>query len=449
MFSDSRAVRNLAVSGPTSKWSEDDWIIYKTGSEANSGIAGADPQAWQAVKFTAQPSIAPSVSPSFSPSVFPTEYDLDCNLYFTELADPVDNEDAAFIEIQTTCPNHRIRNVFVKTWKNEQNPKFELRLKVPDDGYIIICQNREAFFEAYGKTCDVEKPNALPKGLYSIALEYKDERLDIYGKPNRFLPSGSIFKNGRAYRDISSEDGAKYFDEFLWFTVPGKRPITASTDDMDPRAREVPPFELFFTEFADPVDGNNKRRFIELYSPNRRRYKIEEDLSIIKFAKKGNPYSYITLKGLRTNRKGFLVLCIEEWNKECTDALGSFSIVNGPLGTEEFSLAACANPKEEGMDNCPTIDNYAIQAQGSTHDFTNGRAVRRLDALPTPSESFNLSQWVIIPGKSAVGQQVSSYDTDPGSWYEVDDDFPNLKPKPPPSSAPSWMGKGSAKSRRH
>jgi len=360
---------------------------------------------------------------------------LDCDLYFTELADPVGDENTAFIEIQTTCPNKRIRNVFIKTFKQLQSPKFELIIKVPDDGYIIICEDKVAFEKAYKKTCDIEKPNALPKGLYTIAVIFKDERLDIYGKMRKVLPEDSVYQNGRAYRDLGSEDGSEFFDPLLWYTVPGRRSVTVSPDDCDPRSRTQAPLELFFTEFADPVPDENVHvgmRFIELYSPNRRKYKIEEDLSIIKFAKNKNPYAFQTLKGLKINKNGFLVLTIGDLDDELwAESLGSFSIVNGPFGTEDFSLAACANPKEEGMEKCPSIDEYGLGVNVDKHDFTHGRAVRRLDK-EAPQRKFDPSDWVIE-------EEVDYYYTDPGAWYEV-----NMagNEKTPPSPAPSWKGKG-------
>jgi hypothetical protein len=384
----------------------------------------AEPTKYPTAEPTKYPTAEPTKYPTSEPTKYPTaeptaEPTIDsCEIYFTELADPVDEPNAGYIEIKAACPGKLVNNIVVVTQKGNDFVQLPLNIVVPNDGFIIICVDKHTFTETFGKTCDIEDSNIFPEGKYPIALVKplpEKEILDIYGYRDEDLPHDIIFTDGRAVRDTSYTEGSSdTFNPTLWHIIPGEGSDTASTHDVDPRVWVNPPLKLFFTEFADPVDGKAKR-FIELYSPNKRNYKIVEDLAIIKFHTNSVSYDSLSLKGKTINENGFLVLCNSDWSDKCTDVITTCSLFTSP-GTKKFSLAGCNHHTDE---YCLTIDVYGLGADQNVHNYTDGRAVRRKNGVnPLPCNVFDIGDWFVIPGLSGIGQ-VNSSDTDPGEWNDT------------------------------
>ena len=152
---------------------------------------------------------------------------------------------------------------------------------------------------------------------------------------------------------------------------------------------------------------------------------------IVKYDENFDRYGILNLTGLTIDKNGFLVLCVSEWaGGKCTSVLGAGSFVDAP-GTDKYSLTSCVT--------CRRIDSYGFGCSPELHDYTNGRAVRKVDAEPKPFEDFNLDHWIIIPGPGSGS--VSSDGADPGAWVKE-----TLPPSPtPPASAPSKGGGGPSK----
>merc|ERR1711915_74139 len=194
--------------------------------------------------------------------------------------------------------------------------------------------------------------------------------------------------------------------------------------------------KLFFTELADPYDDDS-RRFIELYSPNRRNYIIRENLYIFRHgATSNNVIGWLHLKGIRIDGNGFAVLCVTNWTNKCTAVTGYQSIVYSP-GIYSFTLQKCVNAPTGA---CARIDSYGIGQFSVDSSYENGRAVRRIDAQPMPSYHFYLSHWYVFKG-------VTSIECDPGEWEDEDEDRTGITP-PAPTPPRSSKGKGRSPSKR-
>ena len=438
-FLNSRVIRKKDVTSTQAIWSKDDWTVCKSDypdpGQWNSDICGEGIE---------QPSIMPSSSPT-------DEAQRECQFFFTELADC---EKKAFIEIKSTCPGEKIsRPIVVVSYKQYgQIYKVDLQgMIIPDDGFIIICrskvQHRTNFAGQYVyenrewrdlSVCDIESYMILAGhgyNSYSMIDRNSDcdggcgnKYLDIYGyKDSALIRTEHEYKGCRAVRNVDYPFGLPWFDRSSWEIIcPKYSVIPLPGEACDPRVWAKVPLILFFTEFCDPKDDKSKR-FIELYSPNKRDYKIDDDIIVMKWegASPYPSYFYLNLKGRTINQDGFLVLCINwnSWNSDkCEVPTGYSSIVNSP-GSDHFALAKCERPGND----CKIIDSFGspgVVGSGSSQDFTNGRAYR-LESNPMPKKVFDINQWVIRRNKL-------SESCDPGIW----DHLP-----PEPTSAPTVGGK--------
>ena len=317
-----------------------------------------------------------SVDPIPEPQPAPTSRPQgQCKYFFTELSDPMDDDDAGFIEIRTTCPGVKIPDeLYIITWKSTTEKVFlEQIIDFPTDGFVIICKNRSTFVSTCGKVCDIENAVIQPNGLYSIALIGDNQIHDIYRIVGQMLPSVFICRDGRAYRDIGAQTSSHYFIPYFWHIIPGNNigSLNAVTTDMDPREWKANELKLFFTELADPFD-DDARRFIELYSPNRRNYIIRENLYIFRHdATSSNVIGWLHLRGVRIDGNGFAVLCVTNWTNKCTAVTGYQSIVYSP-GIYSFTLQKCVNAPTGGA--CARIDSYGVGQLSVDSSYEDGRA---------------------------------------------------------------------------
>ena len=267
--------------------------------------------------------------------------------------------------------------------------------------------------------------------------------MDIYGYPDQGLGPGDVFVDGRAVKKIEYPEPSPFYIPRTWDVLPGAGSETVTVNDMTPRSWEpnIDPLIVFFTEFADPSDGRDKR-FIELYSPNKRNYVITEQLVIIQYDRFYNIQGYRSLQGSTIDANGFIVLCTAQSSSQCTSVVGYDTIVDSD-GTFGYTLSSCSNPVNLG---CQRIDTYGIGVDASSHNYSSGRAVRYKDATPAPYHLFDLNHWYIIPGSQ--GGTVDSGGCDPGEWVDPPADTgpaPSPVKAPSPVQAPSSKGKGSNK----
>ncbi len=403
-------------------WSKHDWTICK------SDIP--DPNRWKSGECGSSDG-APSTSPSSLPT--PTSQ-ADCELFFTELADC---EDTPYIEIKSSCPGMNIsRDLSLVSWQS-YGFSYSVDLKgvtIPDDGFFIICSNkmqhRQKFIGKFDivdgvlrdlSVCDVENERLLAgHGFNSYAIVdnafdcdkvdcaggdcyegCNHKYLDIYGYEGSSLEDEDHeYKSCRAVRKMEYPFGNAQFNPKFWesmclsystiYDQPGK--------ECDPRTWKEVPLVLFFTEFCDPSDDENKR-MIELFSPNKRNYKIKDDLIVMKWEGKNTipSYSFNNLKGHVVNHKGYLVICIDWYAYDrdiCQLQTGHANGVTNLSGDEHFALAKCKNP----TDDCTYIDMYGtpgIDVSGSSQDFTGGKVFRKRN-VPAPMKHFDISHWVVV-----------------------------------------------------
>jgi len=411
-FSNGRAVRKISAVDPDTTFVRDHWVILR------GDTGDCDPGRWLPVAEPPPPTEPPSLG------IVP------CDYYFTELAQPNDISNLAFIEIKATCPGQRISDIFVTAHK-PSSTAVDLRPieTVPQDSFIIICENKVAFEAFYQKTCDVEDADVQPDGIYSLTLEtYSGDVLDAYGYYPLPLYQPQIFTNGRAVRHLTANEPMPAFNPFVWTILPGQTQETVDAANCDPRDWTEDPLVIFFTEFCDPSDGEDKR-FVELYSPNKKNYAITENINIFKYDQNFNIIGFESLKDKIIDAKGFIVLCVSEWDVKCTSVLGYNSVADGTGGTA-YALSSC------GLDNisCTGIDAFGPGQNLADTDYTDGRAYR-LQIDPIPSLNFIPTQWKIVPGNT--GGTVDSTGCDPGAW-DPNEDTPNPpddnNPTPTPNS---------------
>ncbi len=421
-FLDSRVVRNRDVTRPQAVWSKDDWTIE------SAAFYTGDPNEWE-------DSDTQRNAPSSSPSSPPTLEDQDCNLILTELTNPLDNPNAGYIELYSDCPRTPVHgSIKVITWRLGGVAELSLQgFIIPDDGFIIICKDRNTHRNAYNylakdyvhgeipkSICDIEEPDLVSDGGNPVAIiegEVEDERyIDNYGFPGASLyGTQSSFRDGRVVRNHDVVRPVGYFDPSMWKTNPPDKE-NALVTDVDPRDWVDIPLELFFTELCDPSAGY-RGRFIELYSPNKRNFVIRENIIVIKYEVGSmEPVSYETLRGKKINNDGFLVLCTSyfEWEDKCDYVLGDHSVADSD-GQSLFKLSRCAYPDAY---RCEDIDVYGFigqYADNTEHDYEDGRAVKLKNPFVTASERFEPDEWYVHQGQNNKYSSDSSQ-CDPGEW---------------------------------
>ena len=464
-FLNSRVVRKKDVTDTKATWSKDDWTLcasdYPDPGQWISDVCGGGVET---------PSSMPTSSPTF-------EFQKDCQFFFTELADV---DDKPFIEIKSTCPGIIISRPLTVVGYKEYGQTCEVDLQgvtVPDDGFIIICSNKIQHKNDYGgyindngiwrdvSTCDIESYIMFAGfGYNSYAIVdtdsscnggdgcvgsdcstgCNDKYLDIYGYPGVSLEdTPHEYKGCRVARKIDYPFGVSNFDSDMYEIICVADSIVQQPGtDSDPRQWIEIPLILSLSEFCDPMDDKNKR-FIELYSPNKKDYKISDNLILMKWeGTSPNPsYVYRPLKDLTIDEDGFLVLCVSWyfWGSDSCDVSTGYNSIVAMTGTEHFAIAKCDHPSE----SCDPIDTFGVpgaDANLTGQVFTDGRAWRIPDSISFPKKVFDSNQWVITPS-------VTSDKCDPGSFPPPVPPTLPPAPTPTPPSGPS-KGKSKSKSKR-
>ncbi len=363
------------------------------------------------------------------------------------------------MEIKSTCPGATIsREILVMSWK-QYGLTCDVSLQgftVPDDGFIIICSNRIQHQVEFGgqfeklenggyrdlSVCDIEDFNLLAgNGFNSYAILDKnsdcdqtdcisrdcytgcsEKYLDIYGYSDASLVGTQhYFDNCRAVRMPEYPYGLSWFAPETWEVVCPSVGVPSTPDETcDPRRWNAVPLILYFTEFCDPKDEGTKR-FIELYSPNKRNFKIEEDLIVMKWEGSSTTpsFTFQSLKGLTVNEHGFLVLCINwyAWGENMCDLQTGFQGISNINGRDHYALAACEIPSTD----CDIIDIYGspgTEAKKSGQDFTSGRAFRREYFYPVARKIFDIDQWIVSTSASADSCDPGKIDPNPDEFRD-------------------------------
>lgn len=392
-----------------------------------------DPNEW---KDATEQKFAPSAPPTPPPSI----EGQNCELVITEITDPIDDPiNGGYIELMSTCPGQNIRgNKKLITWGLGSITKIDLSgFTVPDDGFIIVCKDKESHQMAYAELdfdgnlvstseCDIENVDLVTDGFSPVAIiegEIDDYTvIDNYGYPGLSLRDTSYaYHQGRAVRNFNARFAFGYFNPTIWAVNPSGNDY-AIIPDNDPRVWHEVPLNIVFSELCDPTDSN-RNRFIELYSPNKRDYVIKEDLLLFKYEGESNEPSYIyeSLRGKKINSDGFLVLCADDsyWDEKCDYVTGPYSVANSD-GHTKFALAKCISPAHPSCNKNSIQDVFGrieTQSDGESFDYKGGRAVRKGGPyLRNSFWVFNHYAWIVVPGEG--NGSVTSSQCDPGSRVE-------------------------------
>jgi hypothetical protein len=275
-FEDARVVRKIGFVTPNQGvWDPNQWIIYRN---SNNGITDADPSEWNNNSGD----------------------DINCEFIITEIADPVTSSYARFVEIYTPfCGGKRFpTNTFLVHWEpnddmDEPSDPIDLsNIRIPVDGFFVVCATSLCEDIYDGDTCDY-----IPLQFNNAANNKGDEAVGIISGPlNNFeildlygvigldgFDTNQDFGDGRAVRKRNANTGpTSVWNPDQWIVIPGAGSNgSASVDDCDPGQwkDEVEPIfpddlVLVISEIATPNDSNSNN-FIELYSPNKSNFVIE------------------------------------------------------------------------------------------------------------------------------------------------------------------------------
>ena len=191
---------------------------------------------------------------------------------------------------------------------------------------------------------------------------------------------------------------------------------------------------FLITEIVDPRH-HPEDRFIEIFSAECKNKIIREDVKIEHTHNQEFSVSdvRVSLQNLRFDDNGFIVLCRTQnadlaYNVNCTMFRESF-FSSEHVGTASYRIARYDN---EGNDTVIDMYGEGIEVTNvNAHDFTEGRAVRKLCAT-APSEEWNQQHWIIKAGANIE-------DSDPFRWgiQSPINCGPSSEPSSEPSSAPS------------
>lgn len=203
------------------------------------------------------------------------------------------------------------------------------------------------------------------------------------------------------------------------------------------------PLVLWITEIADP-NGNNNKRFIELYSPNKKGYVITEDIFIVKYEGSSDVHSEVfeSLKGKFIDENGFLLLCNNpEKVDACTYQTETDDFLGENMGRNDYAIAEV---DEVNYFNSRIIDIFGQTGQGgfnSKQYFTGGRCFRKA-RVNEPNNVWDMDEWIVAPSRGDTQYTtdvVRAGATSPGCWYGApgNDCTNDLVGPPTVSPAPS------------
>merc|ERR1712226_596223 len=107
-----------------------------------------------------------------------------CELVITEITDPIDDPiNGGYVELFSNCAGQNIRgNKKLTTWGLGSITEIDLGgFTIPDDGFIIICKDKESHQMAYAELdfdgnlvstseCDIENVDLVTDGFSPVAI---------------------------------------------------------------------------------------------------------------------------------------------------------------------------------------------------------------------------------------------------------------------------------------
>lgn len=360
-------------------------------------------------------------------------------LIITEITDPLENEKKyRFVELYSpNKKNYVIQtsdNLLLKTTIPSSGDSIIslTGLQTDQNGLLVLCTSNDY----YQQRCNYvlgEDTAADTPGTAVVEILKGQTIVDVYGLDG--TGQYKSFVGGRVNRLTDTINPT--FDSTNWYISPGSGNSQTSAQFTDPGCWNgigncnigLPPITsgneliLFITEVSDLPN----RRFIELFSPNKKNYVITETLYLKLMTPLSNGGSFILLQGMETNADGFIVIC-SSYDAQFDRCDDQNSFINNH-GTQMIALVDGANSNLK-------IDSYGRENIDNTFEwyFTNGRANRRTSA-PGP---YTVDNWTLYSNGNTPA--------DPGCWNGIGDcSFTITNPpvtSPPPPNSPSKGGKG-------
>lgn len=222
----------------------------------------------------------------------------------------------------------------------------------------------------------------------------------------------------------------------------GDIPFNPEIDGNDGGKQDSPtPLVLWITELADP-NNNANRRFIELYSPNKRNYVITEPLKLVKIVGGDqSPSGFEDLKGLTIDANGFLLICNrKDLVEACENEPVSYpALLDDQMGKRDYAIVEMPD-----LTTVTYIDIYGVPGTGAANSFqyfTGGRAFRKRRVI-RPNDTFTLSEWIVAPSAGSdawngVPGTIQNKEASPGCWYGAGMDCGGNDQVGPPTVSPA------------
>lgn len=239
---------------------------------------------------TAPTPTAPSpVAPTPTQSGTGDECDDPTKAVITEIANPVDNRFATYVEIYFHgCANKKVGSwLKLVRWTGDSNEPANNWIQLYDtqinkDGFVTVCTGADAE-QVYGRdTCSIMGTANDPinfRGGDTIALITGTKSngyviQDIFGVPGaQATYKAQDFTNGRAVRGINAIEQADVWNPADWAVFPGEGTTEVGTAGMDPNEwkfvkREIKT-KLIITEIMSPEGDYPVPSYVEIYAPKK------------------------------------------------------------------------------------------------------------------------------------------------------------------------------------
>lgn len=312
---------------------------------------------------------------------------------------------------------------------------------------LLFATIKKVHEDAYGANlCEIAKPEMIdPRradfGCDRAAIVHGDRSkysiVDTFGLIGRnCTDSDSNFTDGRGVRLTRANVPDPVWNINNWRFFSGSPEAIGSDPHVWTDSFPEGPLILFITEIADPTESKNN--LVELYSPNKRNYVIQDDLQLVIGFKSYFPLSSpsINLKGKTINDEGFIVFCLEgsNWSDaQCgykspaTPAAGSI-----PSSIDGHNHVAIIKGDILPIVNAPVdiVDIYGRPNPYNENEqsFEDCRAVRKKFVVD-PKSTWNAGDWTVVCDPSSFATP------DPNVWIDVGPDQPSSPSSP--SRAPS------------
>ena len=256
----------------------------------------------------------------------------------------------------------------------------------------------------------------------------------------------------RASRDESYSSPSRVWQPLSWI-VEDKANSTGMESTI--RSLEFIPLRLVFYELLNPID-DGRNRFIELFSPNKKNYAIEEDIYLVRNSANGDVFE-MNLRGKEINGNNQMVFCLDNserfntgtWSDKCDYKLDHTveSVVMNMTMLDRFELVPVTNKEEESPERrlqstkrYPPVDSVGNENNITGHLFYNYSESSERRRIQEFTQCPDTEVWDIPLTFNPLG---TSDDADPNDGpllpppTKAPSSFPTKLPSQSPSSLPS------------